>query len=366
MNLLGNMTKKMCVFGALCCLLHMFIGTNFIQSLLIILVAFDVTGNILDMIWYFTPKHMLPDIQDKVVIVTGCDTGFGHEFAKKLDSLGVLVFAGCLYSEGDGARALKDSCSDKLKIIQLDVTQDDQVENAVKTVTSILEETKQELWAVVNNAGILNPGEIDWTPIEVFHKIFDVNTLGQVRVTKAFLSLLKKSKGRVVNVISVGGHFTFPLCVNYCMSKHALVSFSNGLRQELKKWFISVHTIEPWGYRTSILNESQIDSFCQNNWDNTSKTVQREYGEGYLDEVKRTIKEIMTSGAKPMSAVHEVVDALTHATVGKDPKMCYVPSFAGFLLKVGLSILPTELFNILMYNRFHKIDNSKPQSKKMK
>ncbi|XP_069689239.1 retinol dehydrogenase 7-like isoform X3 [Periplaneta americana] len=305
MNLLGNMTKKMCVFGALCCLLHMFIGTNFIQSLLIILVAFDVTGNILDMIWYFTPKHMLPDIQDKVVIVTGCDTGFGHEFAKKLDSLGVLVFAGCLYSEGDGARALKDSCSDKLKIIQLDVTQDDQVENAVKTVTSILEETKQ-------------------------------------------------------------GHFTFPLCVNYCMSKHALVSFSNGLRQELKKWFISVHTIEPWGYRTSILNESQIDSFCQNNWDNTSKTVQREYGEGYLDEVKRTIKEIMTSGAKPMSAVHEVVDALTHATVGKDPKMCYVPSFAGFLLKVGLSILPTELFNILMYNRFHKIDNSKPQSKKMK
>ncbi|XP_069689223.1 estradiol 17-beta-dehydrogenase 2-like isoform X3 [Periplaneta americana] len=319
MYLLDNLMKKTFIFGVLYVLFHVFIETNFVRNLLVILAAFYVTGNIFDLVWYFLPKRMLPDIQDKAVLITGCDTGFGYEFAKKLDSLGVLVFAGCLYSEGDGAKELKSSCSDKLKIIQLDVTQNEQVENAVERVASILQENKKELWAVVNNAGIAFPGEVELTPIDVFQKTYDVNTLGQVRVTNAFLSLLKKSKGRLVNVISAAGYLTGPLLTSYSMSKHAGISLSNGLRQELMKWSVSVHTIEPWFYRTDIMNDDKIDSDIQKNWDNTAKKVQEEYGEGYLDKVKWT-QNFTLQTSRPRSAMYEVVDSLTHATVGRNPK----------------------------------------------
>ena len=62
-----------------------------------------------------------------------------------------------------------------------------------------------ELWAVVNNAGIACSSEIEWCPISTFQQQFDVNTLGPVRVTKAFLPLLRESQGRIVIVASVAG-----------------------------------------------------------------------------------------------------------------------------------------------------------------
>ncbi|XP_069689225.1 retinol dehydrogenase 16-like [Periplaneta americana] len=304
MYLLDNLMKKTFVFGVLYVLFHVFIETNFLRNVIVILAAFSVTGNIFDLVRYFLPKRMLPDIQDKAVLITGCDTGFGYEFAKKLDSLGVLVFAGCLYSEGDGAKELKSSCSDKLKIIQLDVTQDEQVGNAVERITSILQENKK-------------------------------------------------------------GYITSPLLTSYSMSKHAGISLSNGLRQEFMKWSISVHTIEPWIYRTDIMNDDKIDSIIQKNWDNTAKKVQEEYGEGYIDKIK-VIERSFDLISRPRSAIYEVVDVLTHATVGRNPKLRYIPGLIGFLFTTAFYILPTELFCTMIYIIMPKVNNLKSESKKLK
>lgn len=68
----------------------------------------------------------------------GCDTGFGNEFAKRLDKLGVTVFAGCLFPEGAGAVELKSACSNQLHILHLDVTKEDHIKRAVETVTNSL------------------------------------------------------------------------------------------------------------------------------------------------------------------------------------------------------------------------------------
>ena len=68
----------------------------------------------------------------------GCDSGFGHELAKRLDSLGVTVFAGCLFPEDAGAKKLKSACSNRLHVLQLDVTREDHVRNAVKYVNNSL------------------------------------------------------------------------------------------------------------------------------------------------------------------------------------------------------------------------------------
>jgi NAD(P)-dependent dehydrogenase (short-subunit alcohol dehydrogenase family) len=68
----------------------------------------------------------------------GCDSGFGHELAKRLDSLGVTVFAGCLFPEDAGAKELKSTSSNLLHILHLDVTREEHVRNAVKYVKDSL------------------------------------------------------------------------------------------------------------------------------------------------------------------------------------------------------------------------------------
>ncbi len=68
------------------------------------------------------------------VLLLGCDSGFGYGMAKYFDRQGFRVFAGCLVSEGDGAKELQSICSERLKVVQLDVTKDEQIKRALKAV----------------------------------------------------------------------------------------------------------------------------------------------------------------------------------------------------------------------------------------
>lgn len=68
-----------------------------------------------------------------------------------------------------------------------------------------------DLWAVINNAGIsLGTPECEWCPLDRYQRVMDVNFIGVIRVTKAFLPLVRKSRGRIVNVASIAG-----ICYNY-------------------------------------------------------------------------------------------------------------------------------------------------------
>ena len=82
------------------------------------------------------PDVSVSDLEKKAVLITGCDSGFGYELAKKLDSRGLQVFAGCLTS--DGQAKLRSECSRQLITLQLDVTNASDVQNALKEVNSHL------------------------------------------------------------------------------------------------------------------------------------------------------------------------------------------------------------------------------------
>nr|CAG4644125.1 EOG090X09NT [Lepidurus arcticus] len=167
---------------------------------------------------------------------------------QRLDFLGLKVYACCLDSNGVGAKELQASCSDKMQVVQMNVTDDEAIERTVKYVSETLGDYK--LWALVNNAGIGSVVEFEWAPLATFQRTFDVNTLGPVRVTKAFLPLLREAgEARVAITASISGRITFPGCTAYAMSKHAVTALADGLRREMKKWNISVHTIEPTLYK---------------------------------------------------------------------------------------------------------------------
>ncbi|GFU20786.1 estradiol 17-beta-dehydrogenase 2, partial [Nephila pilipes] len=131
-----------------------------------------------------------------------CDSGFGHFLAKRLDSKGFHVFAACLFPSGEGATELKKSCSQRLHVLHMDVTKEDSVKDAVEFVKQNL--GSSEFWAVVNNAGIAKGFSFELSDMDDFKNTLDVNTFGPIRVIKAFLPLLKQSKGRVVNITSLG------------------------------------------------------------------------------------------------------------------------------------------------------------------
>lgn len=102
----------------------------------------------------------------------------------------------------------------------------------------------------MNNAGVIKVHQIfDGVSIEEVERVMAANTLGAVRVSKAFIPILNEKKGsRIVLVSSISAHLTIPLMTSYCMSKHALRSFGDGLRREIKRLGIHVSMIESTVY----------------------------------------------------------------------------------------------------------------------
>ncbi|GFY56990.1 estradiol 17-beta-dehydrogenase 2 [Trichonephila inaurata madagascariensis] len=156
-------------------------------------------------------KYLAEEVkpENKAVLITGCDSGFGHFLAKRLDSKGFHVFATCLFPAGEGAMELKKSCSQRLRVLHLDVTKDDSVKEAADFVEQNLGTC--EFWALVNNAGTIKGFSLELSDMDDIKYTLDVNTLGPIRMIKEFLPLLKKSKGRIVNVTSLGGKYNFRL-----------------------------------------------------------------------------------------------------------------------------------------------------------
>ncbi|KAK3608185.1 hypothetical protein CHS0354_039199 [Potamilus streckersoni] len=294
-------------------------------------------------------KFVAVDPSNKAVLITGCDSGFGNQLSHKLDALGYTVFAGCLQPDREGAQKLKMSCSDRLMIIPLDVTDDWQVRGAVKTVKENLKD--KVLWAVVNNAGVAIFTEIEWCSVTQFQRIMDVNVLGVVRVTKLFLPFIREAEGRIINVASLAGRFTLPAFGAYSMSKKACIAFSDALRQEMAKFNVRVITIEPGLYKTPISETDNLINMNRKSWSETPTEVKDVYGEEYFDAFLKNITEQMKR-ARPN--VNEVIERMLDAVTNESPKSRYVPYWLSKIRLIILAHLPSsvtdKLLNVYMPN----------------
>lgn len=310
------------------------------------LVAAHLAEWILKGIQNTRPRINIKDTSSKAVFVTGCDTGFGFELASTLAELGFKVYAGCLNPDGEGPTALKLQSS-RIVALQCDVTDEKQVMEAFKLVEDDLE-PDEHLWAVVNNAGIAAFTEIEWCSLSTFRKHLEVNALGPVLVTKTFLPLLRKGGGgRVIIVASLAGRYTFPGFSAYSMSKHAAVSFADGLRLEMRKWNISVHTVEPTLYKTPISNVENIQKSLDKLWEECPAEVRRSYGHNYLQDFKETVSTHMNK-AKPSEKIREVIADLVDAVAGQEPQGRYVPSVETQIRCRVLNTLPVTVRDQLM------------------
>jgi NAD(P)-dependent dehydrogenase (short-subunit alcohol dehydrogenase family) len=179
------------------------------------------------------------------VLITGSSSGVGAATALRLARAGIIVYANVRLPE-DGA-ALAQEAGRNVRPLIFDVTDPAGIERARATVAA---EPEIVLRGVVNNAGIGIAGPLEVLPLDDIRTMMEINCIAPLAVTKAFLPLLRESRGRLVNVTSIGGKFASPFGGAYSASKFALEAASDALRVELAPFGIRVVVIEPGGVKT--------------------------------------------------------------------------------------------------------------------
>jgi NAD(P)-dependent dehydrogenase (short-subunit alcohol dehydrogenase family) len=278
---------------------------------------------------------MEPSSTSGGVLITGASTGIGEATALRLDKAGFQVFAGVRKPE-DGERLRAAGVT----VVQpLDVTKAEDVAAAVQTVESAL--GGRPLRGIVNNAGIGIGGPLEALDLDDFRRTVEVNTTSQLAVTKAFLPLLRRSKGRIVNMSSIGGRVAQPFAGPYIASKFALEGVTDVLRGELLEWGIDVIAIEPGTIATPIWEKSSREA------DDVLAKLTPEQRDLYGKRLAKMTKVLARQGKRGASP-EKVADAVEKALTAKRPKPRYLVGDAHVLINLK-RILPTRWFDRLLY-----------------
>jgi NAD(P)-dependent dehydrogenase (short-subunit alcohol dehydrogenase family) len=271
------------------------------------------------------------------VVVTGASTGIGNACALHLDRLGFRVFAGVRRDED--AERLRSQASERLTPVKIDVTDSDSIGQTADQVTAALD--GEPLSGLVNNAGIAVSGPVEYLPIEEVRKQLEVNFIGQVAVTQAFLPLLRRSRGRVVNIGSVGGEVALPFLSPYAASKHAIEGFSDSLRREVEPLGVHVSVVRPGAIQSSIWERGNAAA------DEVLANVPPEALEIYGDAV-RGARAAANQRAQEAMPAQEVADVVEHALTADKPKTRYVVGRTGKAMVALERWLPDRLFDRLV------------------
>ena len=186
----------------------------------------------------------MPGQTEKSIFITGAAGGIGTAAVRLLADRGYTVFAGVHKDAG----SLSDIPG--VRCVAIDVTDPVSVAAAAEQVED--KAPGGRLDALINNAGIIIQGPLELVAADDLRRQFEVNTLGPVYVTQAFLPLLRRGGGRVVNVSAPTARVPVPFMAPIGASKAALVSLSDALRTELAAWKVPVVVVEPGGTATEI------------------------------------------------------------------------------------------------------------------
>ncbi len=269
---------------------------------------------------------------NRAVVITGASTGIGAACALHLDRLGFQVFAGVRKMEA--GVALQRSSSNRLIPISLDVTDQASIDKSHMIVSAQL--GNRGLYGLVNNAGIAVVGPLEAVPIPDLRRQLEVNVIGQMAVTQAFLPLIRKARGRIVNMGSIAGRSTMPLMGPYSASKFALEAMTDALRLEVQQWGVHVSIVEPGAITTPIWDKTTSDA---NSREASLPGELRTLYEPVVAGVRRVVEEA-AKRAIPADVVAKVVEEALTATY---PKTRYLVGNDAKLRAFMVKILPDRL-----------------------
>ena len=241
----------------------------------------------------------------RTVVVTGASSGIGEACALRLAAAGWRVYGGVRSPEaGELLRGRG------IEPLELDVTNAEQIAAAAETVGDSLD-------GLVDNAGIAIAAPLELVPVEELRHQLEVNVIGQVAVTQAFLPALRRSRGRIVLMGSIGGRSALPFLGPYAASKHALEAVADSLRVELRPWGIAVSIVEPASIKSGIWTKgaSRADEL-------RAQLPDRSRGVLYASALERFKRVALSRG--PGGDPDEVAKAVEHALTARRPKARYL------------------------------------------
>ncbi len=265
------------------------------------------------------------------VLVTGASTGIGEATVLHLSTLGFDA-VGAVRKDEDAERLEGRG----VRTVRIDVTDADQIAAACDA----LDDTP--LAGLVNNAGIAVASPLEFIPIDRLRQQLEVNLIGQIAVTQAFLPALRREGGRIVMMSSIGGRVALPLVGAYNASKFGLEGASDALRRELRPQGVDVILIEPGGVKTPIwkkgarvADEIQADGPPEG---------ERLYGR-MIEKVRAETRKIDEErGSEP----REVAEAVGTALTADRPRARYLVGRDAKSRAVMARVLPARVMDRLI------------------
>lgn len=198
----------------------------------------------------------------KNVIITGSSNGFGLKAAKDFADKGYQVFATMRNPEGKNAtaKAELEGHSSIIKVLDMDVTNDESVKEAMSTILA----EAGNIDVLINNAGIMYLGITEAFSVEQAKFQMETNYFGAIRVMQAILpSMRKAGSGLIINTSSLVGRMSPPFFGTYTATKHALEGYSQALRYEVSPFGVDIVLVEPGPFGTGLLASGQAPAHSE-------------------------------------------------------------------------------------------------------
>jgi NAD(P)-dependent dehydrogenase (short-subunit alcohol dehydrogenase family) len=198
----------------------------------------------------------------KNIIITGSSNGFGLKAAKDFADKGNKVYATMRNPNGKNANAKADleSHSTNIKVVDMDVTDEASVKEAMATILA----EAGSVDVLINNAGIMYLGITEAFSVEQAKFQMETNYFGAIRVMQAVLpSMRKAGSGLIINTSSLVGRMSPPFFGTYTATKHALEGYSQALRYEVSPFGVDIVLVEPGPFGTGLLASGQAPAHSE-------------------------------------------------------------------------------------------------------
>ena len=284
----------------------------------------------------------------KNAVITGVSSGIGLATARSLAANGFKVYGSVRKKED--ALKLKEELGDNYEPLFFDLTDDKAIKDEAARVAQLV--GHQGIQLLVNNGGISGGDAIMHVSIDYMKHIYDVNTLGLLRVSQAFFPLLKMSSAnksvqtKIVNISSGAGRAVRPYLGPYAATKHAVEAISDAMRRELMRYGIDVIIIEPGPIQTGIWDNNKAK-------DGNFKYQDTDYATLFT-KIDKGVEQ-MEHNALPASKVGELV---LKAYTKKKPRTRYLIAPSQWMFWLAIHVLSDRFLDNMFKKQFDKIENS--------
>lgn len=265
------------------------------------------------------------------VLVTGASSGIGFAAAERFLEKGFRVYCGARRTERMAALAEKGAT-----VLCLDITREESLAQAAERIAKEC----GSLDILVNSAGFGRFGAIEEISVEEMRRQFEVNVFGMAQTIRHLLPLLKKGKGRIINISSAGGRIHTPLGGLYHSSKYAVEGLSDCLRFELKQFGLRVVLIEPGAVDSAWFDLMQAE-------------LRKNYEEsGYKRQIDSYCR-LVGMGRKFFSKPSKIAKTVYRAANARHPRTRYAIGFMAKPAILARRLLPAGAYDGMLRLFFH-------------